>query len=88
MSLTDQNVSNLAARIRLLERKIDMIMEHLGLELDDDIVKGMPPNVIEWVKRGNMLEAIKAYREHTGVGLKEAKDVVDELAGRHHQGML
>jgi large subunit ribosomal protein L7/L12 len=28
---------------------------------------------------GNKIQAIKAYREHTGVGLKEAKDAVDAL---------
>jgi ribosomal protein L7/L12 len=31
------------------------------------------------------VEAIKAYREQTGLGLKEARGVVDELA-RAHQG--
>jgi ribosomal protein L7/L12 len=28
---------------------------------------------------GNKIEAIKLYREHTGLGLKEAKDAVEEL---------
>ncbi|HEU5097444.1 MAG TPA: ribosomal protein L7/L12 [Roseiflexaceae bacterium] len=29
--------------------------------------------------QGNKIEAIKRYRELTGVGLKEAKDYVDRL---------
>ena len=28
---------------------------------------------------GNLIEAIKAYREHTSVGLKEAKDIVEGM---------
>jgi ribosomal protein L7/L12 len=28
---------------------------------------------------GNKIEAIKLYREHTGLGLKEAKDAVDGM---------
>lgn len=33
----------------------------------------------EWVQRGNKINAIKAYREYTGVGLKTAKDVIDAI---------
>jgi ribosomal protein L7/L12 len=84
----DADVSALAARVRLLERKIDMIMQHLGLQYTDDVSKEVPPDVIDWVRRGNIIEAIKAYREYSGLGLKEAKDVIDELTARHKQGLL
>lgn len=32
------------------------------------------------VDAGHKIEAIKIYREETGVGLKEAKDAIDHLA--------
>ncbi len=32
------------------------------------------------IRNGNIIAAIKAYREHFGVGLKEAKDAVENLA--------
>ena len=35
---------------------------------------GLPDKVVEALKRGNKVEAIKLLREQTGVGLKEAKD--------------
>ena len=35
--------------------------------------------VRDLVARGNTIQAIKVYREHTGLGLKEAKDAVDAL---------
>jgi ribosomal protein L7/L12 len=31
---------------------------------------------------GNKIEAIKLVREHTGLGLKEAKDLVERLPTR------
>jgi large subunit ribosomal protein L7/L12 len=34
------------------------------------------------IARGKKIEAIKIYREATGVGLKEAKDAVDAIARR------
>ena len=38
---------------------------------------GLPIPVIAALKRGNKIEAIKLLREHSGVGLKEAKDAVE-----------
>jgi ribosomal protein L7/L12 len=37
------------------------------------------PTVVEWVRRGKAIQAIKAYRELTGLGLKESKQAVDAL---------
>jgi ribosomal protein L7/L12 len=37
----------------------------------------LPPNVQAALKRGNALEAIKLLRAATGLGLKEAKDIID-----------
>jgi large subunit ribosomal protein L7/L12 len=38
--------------------------------------------VLNLVASGRKIEAIKVYRERTGVGLKEAKDAVEALAAR------
>lgn len=37
----------------------------------------LPPDAIAAIERGEFIEAIKHVREHTGLGLKEAKDAVD-----------
>jgi hypothetical protein len=34
------------------------------------------------VAAGNLINAIKLYRERTGCGLKEAKDAVERISGR------
>jgi len=46
---------------------------------DPDAASNLPPGVLDAVRRGRKIEAIKLLRETTGVGLKEAKDVVDAL---------
>ncbi len=37
--------------------------------------------LVELVRSGRKIEAVKLYRERHGVGLKEAKDAVEALAG-------
>jgi ribosomal protein L7/L12 len=87
--MSNDDTTALARRIRLLEKKINMIMEHLGLEVDDDSAgESIDPGVLEAIKHGNKIEAIRIYRELSGFGLKEAKDVIDELEARYRQGML
>jgi len=39
--------------------------------------------VLEELQAGGKISAIKLYREQTGVGLKEAKDVVEALGKQH-----
>ena len=40
------------------------------------------PQILQAIADGNLILAIKTYRERTGVGLKEAKDAVEAIAGR------
>nr|WP_240939860.1 ribosomal protein L7/L12 [Planosporangium flavigriseum] len=51
-------------------------MDHLG------VVDKQPelPEVVRELEAGRKIQAIKAYRDATGAGLKEAKDAVEALA--------
>jgi len=62
-------------RLQRIERKLDAIINHLGIVMNS----GVDPQIIELVQAGKKIEAIKLYRESTGVGLKEAKDFVESL---------
>ncbi|RIJ76949.1 hypothetical protein D1871_08165 [Nakamurella silvestris] len=42
-------------------------------------VPGVPADVVAAIRSGNKLMAIKLYRGHTGLGLKEAKESVEAL---------
>lgn len=58
-----------------VERKLDLILKELDITYRDDT----PDLVRELLAGGRKIEAIKMYREATGVGLKEAKDAVDAI---------
>lgn len=46
----------------------------------------LPDEVIQAIKNGNKIEAIKLLREKTGLGLKESKDLVDAYVDNHLAG--
>ena len=48
-----------------------------------DHLPPLPQNVLDAIQRRNLIEAIKLLREQTGLGLKEAKDLVDQQSGTH-----
>ncbi len=62
-------------RIARIERKIDLVMRHLGVEEPGDSME--PVRTI--LASGNKIAAINAYREQTDAGLKEAKDAVEAI---------
>lgn len=46
----------------------------------------LPPDAVEALARGDKIEAIKITRQHTGLGLKEAKELVDRHEDGHERG--
>jgi hypothetical protein len=67
---------DLVAGMRRIERKLDLIMARLEIE---DALPELP-EVSDLIDQGKRIAAIKAYRDATGAGLREAKDAVDEIA--------
>jgi ribosomal protein L7/L12 len=64
---------NVERRLARMEEKINSIMNQLGIRKEDQV----PPEVAGLVQAGRKIEAIKVYRNATGVSLKEAKDAVE-----------
>jgi ribosomal protein L7/L12 len=62
----------------MLEAKYDILARHVGVDSTDALV---PSAEVQLLARtpGQKIAAIKLYREQSGVGLKEAKDVVDRI---------
>lgn len=63
-------------RLAAIERKLQLVMDHLGIAEPQPAM----PDVVSHLDTGNKIQAIKAYRDATGAGLKEAKDAVEEMA--------
>jgi hypothetical protein len=71
-------------RLSRIEARLDALMKHGGVQFDP--YRDLPPGVREAVERGETITAIKRLREATGMGLKEAKDHVDEVRRRTAAG--
>lgn len=74
-----ERLSALMLKVGELERKLDFVMQQLKLQYHEAPHSAAQTEAFKWLRQGNKIEAIKAYREVTGLGLKEAKDAVDAL---------
>ncbi|MDH6125774.1 ribosomal protein L7/L12 [Kitasatospora sp. GP82] len=73
----------LEQRLIAIESKLDTILTHLGIThpLPETDPRRMP-EVMKFVHAGKKIQAIKVYRERTGLGLKTAKEAIDMAAAR------
>ena len=73
----------LQSRVRELEDKLQLLYRRLNIDYaDPNADPARSPQIQEALQRGNKIEAIKIYRELTGVGLAEAKQVIDGIESR------
>jgi len=80
-----------AERIDRLERQVRYLLRYIGVDAeiaatsDAAFSAGPPPpassspEIVALVRAGKPIQAIKAYRQLTGAGLKESKDAIDSL---------
>ncbi len=77
-------------RLALLEQQVRLLSERLGVPCptfgsdvgttpSGQFEGGVPSEVVALARSGNAIAAIKLFRELTGAGLREAKQVVDSL---------
>jgi len=77
----ESEILSLRARVTELEGRVDFLYNHFGIASVRDT--GMADaRVVEMLKKGNKIEAIKIYREIYKCGLAEAKQVVDGIEVR------
>ncbi|SDY10472.1 Ribosomal protein L7/L12 C-terminal domain-containing protein [Amycolatopsis xylanica] len=70
-----RQVARVERRLDRTERKLDLVLAHLGITEPEAEM----PEVHAYLLKGQKIQAIKAYRERTGAGLKEAKEAVERL---------
>ena len=77
--VTETEVQQLRSRINELEDRLKFLYRRLNIDyVDPNSNPVLSPPVQDALRRGNKIEAIKIYRELTGVGLAEAKDVIEK----------
>lgn len=67
-------------RLSRLDAKLDALLKHSGIAFDE--YANVPADVADLIRRGETIRAIKRFRRVTGLGLKEAKDYIDEVKRR------
>lgn len=81
MPSDSQEIADLKIEVARLTSLVDNLYKHLGIgQLAASAMDQTDPAIIDAIHGGNKIMAIKLWRERTGVGLKEAKDAVEELA--------
>jgi len=68
------------ATLRRIEVKLDLLLQHANIEFEP--YKGLPPEVVDALQRGDKIEAIKAYRKVRTRSLEEAKKVIEDVQRR------
>jgi ribosomal protein L7/L12 len=81
--VAEADILLLKSRINELEDRLNFLYRRLNIEYaDPNSDPTLSPQIQDALRRGNKIEAIKIYRELTGVGLAEAKQAIDRLESR------
>ncbi|WP_234117804.1 ribosomal protein L7/L12 [Clostridium hydrogenum] len=71
-------ISQLRNDIMRMKSTLDKIAKQVGIP--DVVTKDVKDELITLISEGNKIKAIKKYRTLTGLGLKEAKEYIDQLS--------
>jgi ribosomal protein L7/L12 len=83
----DRQLLEIQQRVALIEARLEQLFEHLDLapraaaesgELDPN----EDPEIQDLLVKGNEAQAVKRYRELTGVGIAEAQRAIDSAQSR------
>jgi endonuclease V-like protein UPF0215 family len=68
------------AVVSRVEAKLDLLLKQANIKFDP--YAHVSNDIVEALRKNQKIEAIKLYRQATGVGLKEAKDFIEEVQRR------
>jgi len=75
---TEAEFLALKSHVNELEEKLQFLYRRLNIDyLEPNSDPALAQQVQDALRRGNKIEAIKIYRELSGVGLAEAKQAID-----------
>ena len=74
----ETDIIALRARVAELEDRLQYLYKRLNIEYVSN-PSAVDPRIVEYLKKGNKIEAIKIYREIHNVGLAEAKNAVEAI---------
>jgi ribosomal protein L7/L12 len=81
-TVEQQEINLLRSRIIHLEAQVDFLYRHLGVTYVEQNSPDDDPRILEALRRNNVIEAVKLYREINDIGLAEAKAAVEAIRAR------
>lgn len=81
-TILEQDLMSLRARIAELEDRVNALYQQLGVSSSVNASGQIDSRIMEALQKNNKIEAIKIYRELTGLGLAEAKAAIDQIADK------
>ena len=77
--MANEELDRVQERLRSIESNLKRTMQHLKIDwMEPSAMEGVPDDVVEMVNNGDLIGAIKRYRELTGAGLSEAQAVLTQ----------
>jgi hypothetical protein len=67
------------ARLDYIEQQLEALFPGRYIPFAAANAGAMPPGIVELVRAGKMIAAIKAYRDATGAGLADAKRAIEAI---------
>ncbi len=75
---TTRQLDDIRGHLTRLENKLDLVLQHLGIDWESGVAS-LDLELLQLLRYGKKLKAIKLYRQKTGASLAEAKAHVDQL---------
>jgi hypothetical protein len=76
--VTETEYQQLRSRVNEPEDRLKFLYRRFNIDYaDPNADPALSPQIQAALRRGNKIEAVKLYRELTGVGLAEAKQAID-----------
>jgi len=78
----EMEIQKLSKRIIQLEGQVAFLYRHLGVEFVPEAAITDDPRIVDALKKGNKVDAIRLYREINSAGAQDAIAAVNEMQGR------
>jgi len=81
-SMEFQEIAQLRGRISKLEAEMSFLYKHLGVTFVPETVPTDDAEIVEYLKKGDVMGAIRAHRSIYSSDLAQAKAAVDDIRSR------
>jgi len=78
----DTSIKRLERKVKRMDLSLSLLLNRMEFEIPSQLSDRVKQMALDPYRK---LEAIKLYREETGVGLKEAKEAIEEFIENNHR---